>query len=283
LVVVSPIDESEKTAPFDDIGALVLGTSHVSLTGDVLSVLAEAGGCAVVAGGNGLPVMLALPTSRHSLHGERADIQVGAALPLKKRLWQRIVKSKVKAQAALLRKIHGDDSGLDEMATRVASGDTSNIEARAARVYWGRIFAPHVFHRSPEGEPPNHLLNYGYAVLRAMTARAICSAGLVPVIGLHHCNRYDAFRLADDLMEPFRPMVDQAVFGITQDRGMATDLDKTAKSQLISPLLRRYTLEAESRTLFDVLSLLVASLVAVMDGKQTDICLPIPHALLEGE
>ena len=132
-------------------------------------------------------------------------------MPVCKRLWRQIVRAKIKAQAALLVELRGTDFGLGALVLRVRSGDPSNVEARAARRYWPHVFADLDFRRHRENEDQNILLNYGYAVLRAIIARAICAAGLHPSLGIHHHNRYNAFCLADDLMEPFRPAVDHAV------------------------------------------------------------------------
>jgi CRISPR-associated protein Cas1 len=132
-------------------------------------------------------------------------------LPTRKRLWQQIVRAKIKAQGELLREIHGNDHGLIAMAARVRTGDQGNLEAQAARKYWGLVFGDSKFRRGSDKPDQNRHLDYGYTVLRAAVARALCAAGLHPSIGLRHKNRYDAFCLAADVMEPFRPLVDRRV------------------------------------------------------------------------
>jgi CRISPR-associated protein Cas1 len=152
------------------------------------------------------------------------------------------------------------------LAATVKSGDPANVEAEASRRYWPALFGAR-FRRNRDAEDENRLLNYGYAVLRAIVARAVCAAGLHPSLGLHHHNRYDSFRLADDLMEPFRPIVDRIVFAYCQEHGAKTPLDKDAKAVIIGSLLGRFTVEGESRTLFDIAARVSARLVEVFAGK----------------
>jgi CRISPR-associated protein Cas1 len=173
----------------------------------------------------------------------------------------------------LLARLHGSDSGLSALVSQVKSGDPQNVEARAARRYWPALFGDE-FRRDRDGEPPNNMLNYGYAVLRAIVARAICASGLHPSIGLHHHNRYDAFVLADDIMEPLRPVVDRAVAEYVNQYGNDIQLDRQAKSALILPLLGRFRVEGESRTLFDIVSKTAISLVAVFTGERKNLYLP---------
>ncbi len=152
-----------------------------------------------------------LPLVTHSLQAERFAAQARLAAPVRKRAWQQIVQAKITAQGRLLKERTHNDHGLDAIAKSVKSGDTANVEARAARIYWGKLFGETVFRRDADGDGLNACLNYGYAILRAVVARSLCGAGLHPSLGIHHHNRYDAFCLADDLMEPFRPLVDREV------------------------------------------------------------------------
>jgi len=195
--------------------------------------------------------------------------------PTCKRLWQQIVRAKIAAQARTLVVLHGADFGLGALVGQVRSGDPANVEARAARRYWPHLFDNLDFRRHRENEDQNALLNYGYAVLRAIVARAVCSAGLHPSLGIHHHNRYDAFPLADDLMEPFRPTVDQAVAEyLAENDQPAYGVERAAKQHLIGALTERRLLDGEQRTLFDVAARLAASLADVFLAGRGQLELP---------
>ncbi|MBK9061202.1 MAG: type II CRISPR-associated endonuclease Cas1 [Flavobacteriales bacterium] len=180
------------------------------------------------------PAGLLLPLSGNVLQHHRFQSQIGASLPLTKQLWQQTVKAKIQNQAALLESLGKSGQALRQMADDVKSGDSENHEARAAKAYWGQLFLTD-FRREREGAWPNSALNYGYAVLRAATARAIVAAGLLPTLGIHHSNKYNAFCLADDLMEPYRPFIDAEVVEL-QQLGI-DELNKAAKAQLIGAVL----------------------------------------------
>lgn len=261
-----------QTVPFADLAAVVVAHPQVSYTQAVLAGLAEAGGILVACDEKRQPAAMMLPLSTHSLQAERFAHQAALALPVRKRLWQQIVKAKINAQARLLAEKTGQDWGLPLLALKVRSGDPENLEAQAARIYWKALFEG-TFHRDREAENLNRHLNYGYAVLRAIVARAICAVGLHPSLGLHHHNRYDNFCLADDLIEPFRPLVDRAVVAIRDQQGEYVAFDREAKQQILSVLPGRFDHEEESRTLFDWISRMASSLAAVVEGsgKRLDI------------
>ena len=229
--------------PLADLAVILVAHPQVTYTQAVLSGLAAAGGVFVACDGRNLPVGMMLPLAAHHAQAERFAAQARAPLPVRKRLWRQIVRAKINAQAALLVELRGTDFGIEAMAGRVHSGDPSNVEARAARRYWPRVFADLDFRRHRENEDQNVLLNYGYAVLRAIVARAICAAGLHPSLGIHHHNRYDAFCLADDLMEPFRPAVDRAVAEYMGTHDEPYKLEAAAKQQIIGELTGRYDLD----------------------------------------
>ncbi len=171
-------------------------------------------------------------------------------------------------------KLRGSDFGLAALAARVHSGDPSNVEARAARRYWPRVFADLDFRRHRENEDQNILLNYGYAVLRAIVARAICAAGLHPSLGIHHHNRYNAFCLADDLMEPYRPVVDRAVAEYMSTHDEPYKLEAAAKQNIIGDLTSRYDVNDQQRTLFDTAARMASSLADVFMGNADQLELP---------
>jgi len=273
-LVIARGEESEITVPLAETAALVVSNPRVSLTQAVLAGLAEAGGIVVICDSRYMPTAMLMPLEAHFAQGERFELQAQAPLPLCKRLWQSVVRAKIRAQARVLRELHGDDGGLVALAPKVRSGDPANVEAEASRRYWPLLFADPGFRRERFVEDQNRLLNYGYAVLRAIMARAVCAAGLHPSLGLHHHNRYDAFRLADDLMEPFRPIVDRMVAIYCEAHGPSAPLDKNAKAVLIGALMGRFAVEGEERTLFDIAARTAASLVAVFAGKRKTLTLP---------
>lgn len=276
-LVVSLEDGGETTAPLSEIAALVISNPRVLMTQAVIAGLAENKGAIVICGANHLPAAMMLPLEMHTTQTERLAKQATLSQPARKRFWQQIVRAKIRAQGNLLRELHGDDAGLLPMAERVRSGDPGNLESQASRRYWPLLFADARFRRGSPGPDQNSRLNYGYAVLRALVARAICGAGLHPSFGLQHHNRYDPFCLANDLMEPFRPMVDRAVYWWVQEHDPSIPLDKAAKAWLIEPILARYNSDGEWRTLFDILATVASSLAQAIGagaGAQSQLFLP---------
>ncbi len=272
-------DPNEHTIPLEDIAVVIASHPQISYTQAVLAGLAAAGGIFVACNEKHLPIAMLLPLESHSTQTERFGRQAEMPLPLKKRLWQQIIRSKLRAQARLLEERTGQDRGLSMLTSQVRSGDPKNLEARAARIYWKALFNPSAdgeeFHRDFEAEGVNACLNYGYAVLRAIVARALCGAGLHPGLGLHHHNRYDPFCLADDLMEPFRPIVDRVVAKLRDARPSADGpLDKDSKKAILEGLLARFTCENESRTLFDWIGRSAASLVTSIESGERELFIP---------
>ena len=195
------------------------------------------------------------------------------SLPLRKRLWQQLVQAKIGAQAAVLRERTGSAAPLDAMTAKVRSGDPDNTEAQAARAYWPRLFGPE-FRRDRTAEGANALLNYGYAVLRAAVARAVCGAGLHPSVGLHHHNRYDALCLASDLMEPMRPLVDRIVHGLL-DGGDAPPVDKHTKPALLAVLHEGVWVDNREFPLLTALQTLAVSLRHAAEEGRGRLDLPV--------
>lgn len=258
--------------PFAEIAVMLASQREVTFTQSVLSNLAEAGGIFVTCNEKQMPAAMLLPLREHYQQAERFVRQAALPAPRKKRLWQAVVRAKVRAQAEILREAHGTDCGLGALAARVVSGDKGNLEAIAARRYWTALFAGS-FVRSDDRDTRNALLNYGYAVLRAATARAICAAGLHPSFGLHHANKLNPFLLADDLMEPFRPVIDRTVWRLSREES-DVPLHQESKRALIAAVTARYVVEGENRTLFDFLLRLAQSLAAVVGGLGTALVLP---------
>lgn len=274
LLVIERKDKPEITIPFEDIAVIIASHAQVHYTNAVLAGLASACGAFIVCNEKHLPVGMLLPIVGHSTQGERFIKQANASEPTCKQLWKQVIKEKIKNQGKLLQELYGDDQGLIAMAGKVKSGDPENLEGQASRRYWPHIFGEKSFSRDREAEDQNIFLNYGYTVLRAIVARAICGAGLHPSLGIHHHNRYDSYCLADDLMEPFRPIVDKAVVELVNDRGTEAPLDKEVKAKIIGALTGRFELEGEQRTLFDIISRTSASLAQVFCGEIDDLILP---------
>jgi CRISP-associated protein Cas1 len=264
--------------PVSGINTLLLAHPQVTLTEAVLSRLAEVGAMVVTIDHRYLPIAMMLPLQAHSLQTERLAAQAALRSVPRKRLWQQIVRSKIRAQGSLLKELHGSDGGLIAMANRVRSGDTDNLEAQAARHYWKLLFADSKFRRGADpnetGPDQNQYLDYGYTVLRASVARALCAVGLHPSMGLRHRNRYDAFCLAADLMEPFRPLIDRRVAAWTAEHSSDTPLNGAAKRWLIETVTMRYWIEREERALSDILFRTASSLATVLSGSRDKLDLP---------
>ncbi len=256
--------------PTFELSAVVLAHPQCSITQPAIAALMEAGVPLLVCDASFLPSGLMLPLQANSLHTQRIRAQIDAGLPLKKRLWAHIVKAKIRAQASALRGLHDDDGGLTALASTVRSGDPKNVEAYAAQRYWPLLFRDPEFRRRFEAPDENALLNYGYSILRASIARAVCAAGLHPAIGLHHRARGNSFCLADDLMEPYRPLVDAEVAQITGEYGREAPLDSGAKRRLIALLelrLRATQAESELRSVSECIGRTAFSLAAAFEEK----------------
>ena len=228
--------QTEVTKPIEDIGVVVLDNKQITITSGLLDALLENNSTVITCDSRSMPVGLMLPLCGNTTQNERFRDQLDASLPLKKQLWQQTIRQKILNQASVLKEKRGENVRCMEVwANDVRSGDPDNLEARAAAYYWKNLF-PDIpdFTRCREGLPPNNLLNYGYAILRAVVARGLVGSGLLPTLGIHHHNRYNAYCLADDIMEPFRPYVDALVVDIVEDVGVDADLTKDVKARLLS-------------------------------------------------
>lgn len=222
--------------PLQDLGTLILAGHGITVTSAALGALSASGCVTIVVGPDHAPEGALLPLRANTTRGERVRAQVGASKPLCKQLWSRIVAAKLRNQAALLQ--GAGRERLEKLAGKVRSGDPSNSEAQGARIYWPLVFSEHhhmltdaPFRRRQEGVWPNNYLNYGYAILRSVTARALCGAGLLPELGLHHHNRYDPFPLASDMMEAYRPWIDHCCRELLPEG--PGELDRRAKEALL--------------------------------------------------
>lgn len=231
-------DKQTTSIPIREIQCVILANPAITITGALLAALSSAGVIVVVSGDNRLPVSMQLPLDGNYIQNERFRAQISASQPLQKRLWQCIVKQKIYYQGLLLKELHGSDHNLLKLYKTVSSGDKENLEARAAAIYWKKIFEK-PFVRCRDCNDNNLLLNYGYAILRAMSARACCSAGLHPTLGINHHNRYNPYCLADDLMEPYRFIVDKKVAEMNPENFPVIHLTKDIRYSLLEALLKK--------------------------------------------
>lgn len=227
--------ESEVTKSIEDLGVVVLDHKQITITSGVLESLLDNNCAVITCDSRSMPVGLMLPLYGNTTQNERFRHQLDASLPLKKQLWQQTIKAKIDNQASILKDCKGENVKCMRIwAENVRSGDPDNLEARAAAYYWKYLFDDiEGFTREREGVAPNNLLNYGYAILRAVVARGLVASGVLPTLGIHHHNRYNAYCLADDIMEPYRPYVDELVFQIVQSGRNILELDRELKAQLL--------------------------------------------------
>jgi len=224
------------TIPIEDIGVVVLDNKQITITHGLMEALLSNNCALITCDSSRMPVGLLLPLSGNTTQSERFQDQIIASLPLQKQLWQQTIQNKIVNQAHVLHSKRGVVvKNMLAWVNIVKSGDSNNLEARAAAYYWGSLF-PDIpdFRRGREGIPPNNLLNYGYAILRAIVARSLVGSGLLPTLGIHHHNKYNAYCLADDIMEPYRPFVDKLVIEIMEIEGDISELSKPIKARLLS-------------------------------------------------
>ena len=269
-------EDSEQVAsiPCEDIGVLLVDHRGTTYTHSVFTELLDNGAAIVLCGGNHHPAGMLLPIESNSVQTERFRRQIEVKEPVKKRLWKQIVRAKIKHQAKIAGRESDVYKSLMTLRDRVRSGDPDNIEAQASRKFWPVYLQDVTFHRNIDGPPPNNMLNYGYMVMRASVARALCSAGLLPSLGIHHRNRYNAFCLADDLIEPFRGFVESKVRDIYLDNGPVDELDQTTKAMLLEVLYESVIIAGFKGPLMVGLHRTAASLQRCFAGEQKFVDLP---------
>lgn len=231
--MVVELQDVTRTLPIEDIGVVILDNKQITITHALIDALLANNAAIVTSNDKHMPVGLMLPLDGNTLQSERFRAQIDASEPLKKQMWQQTVTSKILGQAHVLGMQHIEHNNMFKWAKDVRSGDTDNMEARAAAYYWRNMFDMDSFIRDPQGLPPNNLLNYGYSVVRAMMARALVGAGLLPTLGIHHHSRYDAYCLADDIMEPYRPFVDMKVLEMWEKGEITSDISSEQKRELL--------------------------------------------------
>lgn len=265
------IPEEIRTIPIEDIGVVILENQQINITLPLLNALTDNNVAVILCNKECMPNSILQILDGNTIQAERYKLQLNASEPLKKGLWKQIVEAKIKNQAALLEKLGKNSKILKPLYSNVRSGDSDNREGIAAKLYWGELFG-NDFIRQREGPPPNNLLNYGYTLLRAGVTRALVGSGLFPAFGLFHKNRYNAFPLADDIMEPYRPYVDEIVYELYLNR--TKELTKEVKSKLLFLLYTDTFFDKNKKPLEIGLTTTTASLVKCFSGIQKKISYP---------
>ena len=266
---------SEVSKPIEDIGVIVLDHKQITITSGVLEAFLENNCAVLTCDSKSMPVGLLLPLHGNTTQNERFRQQLDASLPLSKQLWQQTVKAKIENQAAVLKECSGEEiKCMRVWAANVKSGDSDNQEARAAAYYWKNLFRIEGFTRDRDGIPPNNLLNYGYAILRAVVARGLVASGLLPTLGIHHHNRYNAYCLADDIMEPYRPYVDRLVYSIVRQVGNYAELTKELKVRLLTIPTLETNIAGKRSPLMIAVGQTTASLYKCFSGELRKISYP---------
>lgn len=268
--------EAERTIPIEDIGVVVLDNRRITITSGVMEALLENNCAVITCNQKSMPVGLLLPLCGNTIQNERFRSQLEASLPLRKQLWQQTIKQKILNQEHTLRiNTDKETNCMRVWSNDVRSGDPDNLEARAAAYYWKNLFTEYPnFVRDREGIPPNNLLNYGYAILRAIIARALVGSGLLPTLGIHHHNRYNAYCLADDIMEPYRPYVDQLVLDIIHNYTEISDITREIKMQLLSIPILDVVINGKRSPLMIAVQQTTASLAKCFAGESKRISYP---------
>lgn len=269
-------EKAIKTVPIEDIGVVILDNKQLTITHGVMEALIENNCALITCNSNRMPVGLMLPLAGNTTQTERFRDQIDASLPLKKQLWQQTVQAKIENQAYVLaNKSNAVIKNMRAWINDIKSGDPDNYEARAAVYYWNNIF-PNIpgFTRGREGIPPNNLLNYGYAILRAVVARSLVASGLLPTLGIHHRNKYNAYCLADDIMEPYRPFVDKLVVDIVSSGADFSELSQDIKAQLLNIPVLDVIISGQRSPLMIAVGQTTASLYKCFSGESRKIKYP---------
>lgn len=272
MVITFKDNKDTVTRPIEDIGFVIVENPMVSITVPLLNELADNNVSVVFCDKKQMPKTMLMTLEGNTTQQESYKYQLEASAPTKKNVWKQLVESKIRNQSLLLNKVRKNGDILKQYYMNVKSGDTDNREGAAAREYWSRLF-DEGFKRDREGIPPNNLLNYGYTVLRAAVSRALIGSGLYPAFGVFHRNRYNAFPLADDVMEPYRPFVDEIVHYLYYEDGV-TELDNQSKSKLIRLLFSDVKIGKVTRPLENALSITTASLLKMFKGETDKLSLP---------
>ncbi len=272
-----------KSVPIEDIGVLILDNQQITITQAVMAKLLANNTALISCDNTHHPVGMLLNLDGHTLQSRIFTAQIEASEPLKKQLWQQTIIAKIQNQAAVLgmqnqsgNLFNAPDKSLLNFSKDVKSGDSDNTEAAAAAYYWKRIFPSFLeFTRDREGDAPNNLLNYGYAILRAIVARSLVGSGLLPTLGIHHRNQYNAYCLADDIMEPYRPYVDKVVCDIVDMNGQYLEMTPNMKKQLLTIPAMDVMIDEQRSPLMNAVQRTTSSLAKCYEGKIRKILYPV--------
>lgn len=267
-------DKEDRTVPIEDLGMIVLENQQITITNGLLAKLTERKVAIVSCNAQHLPEGLLLPMQGHTEQTERVRYQLEASQPLKKNLWQQTVTAKIRNQYVLLQEKGKESKRMEYLYKNVNSGDSGNHEAQAAAIYWQELFDIPDFNRGQNGIPPNNLLNYGYAILRAVVARALVSSGMLPGVGIWHRNKYNAYCLADDIMEPYRPYVDLVVAHIVETQEEYSELTTALKKELLSIPALDVRIDGQKSPLMVAVSRTTSSLFECFAGISRKIIYP---------
>ena len=275
-LVIEMHDSGEsKSSPIEDIGLLILDHQQITITQALMAKLLANNTAVITCDHTHHPTGMWLSLDGHTLQSQKFQAQIEASIPLKKQLWQQTIICKIENQAALLGQQREENKLLLTYAREVKSGDSENHEARAAAYYWKRIFPDFLeFRRERYGPPPNNLLNYGYAILRALVARGLVASGMLPTLGIHHRNQYNAYCLADDIMEPYRPFVDKVVCQIIRGNGKFLEMTPLMKRTLLEIPSMDVQLDRQKSPLMNAVQRTTASLAKCFEGKGRKILYP---------
>lgn len=263
----------ERFFPLEDLGCIIIESLQITLTAYCLNALANCNIAVIFCDEHHLPSAQILSFAGNTLTHKNSEAQFLSTTALKGRLWQQTVKAKIRNQASCLEKLGLPYQKLQYLSERTKAADDTNNEAVAARYYFQQLGVDEIFLRERDGDPPNNALNYGYALLRAACARALTGSGLNSCIGIHHCNQYNAFCLADDIMEPYRPFADAMIFS-ERDFFTASELGKEHKARLLQLLVMDVKIGRECRPLVNALSFTTASLVRCFLREDKEIAYP---------
>lgn len=275
-LVIEMQDSGEtRSAPIEDIGLLILDHHQITITQALLAKLLANNTAVITCDDTHHPAGMLFNLDGHTLQSQKFQAQIEASAPLKKQLWQQTVVAKIENQAALLKNEREEYKLLLTYASDVKSGDTENHEAKAAAYYWKRVFPAFLdFRRERYGPPPNNLLNYGYAILRALVARGLTASGLLPTLGIHHRNQYNAYCLADDIMEPYRPFVDLVVCRIIRGNGKFLEMTPSMKRALLEMPAMDVEMGGQKSPLMNAVQRTTSSLAKCYEGKARKILYP---------
>jgi len=273
LIKDTKTNEKLGSVPVEDIALLLLDNHQITITSQLITKLQANNVAIITSDAHHMPFGLMLPFYGHSEYAKRVKYQIKASDPLKKQLWKQTVKQKIKNQKRLLQLLDKPINNMDIYFDNVKSGDTTNMEGIAAQYYWKNLFDN--FTRERYGGEPNNMLNFGYAILRSIVARALVSSGLLPVLGIFHKNKYNPYCLADDIMEPYRPFVDKMVYNYMRQNGAPSKLDTDLKAYLLKIATQDVLINSKVRPLMIAVTTTTASLYKCLSGEAKLLIYPI--------